>query len=112
MLRHTLTGHSATPAQVWQPDAPHSDTPPGLKPHGFSVHCPSHRRDSPKALSEPLDISGRVLIAVHNQSAVCADMGAHAKAFLYALPAAPTFLPLLPRRPPFPPPPPPSSLVT
>jgi hypothetical protein len=29
------------------------DTPQGLQPDGFSVHPPSHRRESPKALSAP-----------------------------------------------------------
>src|SRR5260370_2153432 len=75
-----------------------TDTPQGLKPYGFSVHRPSHRRDSPKALSAPLNISGRVLIAVHHQSAVGADMGAHAKALLCALTAAATVLARIRRR--------------
>ena len=30
-----------------------ADTPPGLKPHGFSVHRRRQPRDSPKALSAP-----------------------------------------------------------
>jgi hypothetical protein len=50
---------------------------PSLKGRGFSVHRPRQRRDSPKALSAPLDISGRVLVAVQDQSAVRTDMGAH-----------------------------------
>jgi len=29
------------------------DTPPGLKPHGFSVHPRSLRHESPKALPAP-----------------------------------------------------------
>ena len=34
------------------------------KGRGFSVQRPSHRRDSPKGLPGPLDISGRILVAV------------------------------------------------
>src|SRR5258707_1996941 len=68
------------------------DTPHGLQPGGFSVHHPRQRRDSPKALSAPLDVSGRVLIAVQHQSAVCTDMGAHREALLDTLPTAATVL--------------------
>src|SRR5262249_12915844 len=64
-----------------------SDTPRGLKPHGFSVQRPSHRRDSPKALSAPLDVSRRVFIAVQDKAAVGADMGTHREHLLAAFPA-------------------------
>ncbi len=56
---------------------PETDTPHGLTPDGFSVQRPGQRRDSPQALSAPVDVSRRVLIAVHHQSAGGADMGAH-----------------------------------
>src|SRR5262249_8262956 len=65
-----------------------SDTPQGLKPHGFSVHPPSPRRASPKALSEPLDISGRVLVAVQDESAGGTDVDAYAQGLLNARPTA------------------------
>src|SRR5260370_696080 len=68
------------------------DTPPGLKPHGFSVHRPHQRRDSPKALSAPLDVSRRVLVAVQNQPAVRTDVGAHRERLVDALPTARTIL--------------------
>ena len=45
----------------------HADTPHALKGDGFSVRRPSYCRDSPKALPEPLDVSGRVLVAVQDQ---------------------------------------------
>src|SRR5258707_9512252 len=81
-----LTGYGR--CSQWTP----ADTPHGLKPDGFSVHRPSQRRDSPKALSAPLDVSGCVLIAVHNQPTVGADMGTHAEALVYAFPTAATVL--------------------
>src|SRR5258708_11740655 len=65
---------------------PGSDPPHALKGGGFSVHCPSQRRDSPKALSAPLNVSRRILIAVHNQPTVGADMGTHAETLVYAFP--------------------------
>src|SRR5260370_18641997 len=71
---------------------PGSDTPHALKGGGFSVHCPSQRRDSPKALSAPVNVSRRILIAVHNQPTVGADMGTHAETLLYAFPTAATVL--------------------
>src|SRR5215470_10868214 len=69
-----------------------SDTPLALKGGGFSVQRPSHRRDSPKALSAPLDVSGRILIPVEDESAVGADMRADGERFLHALPTAATVL--------------------
>src|SRR5258708_30889403 len=65
---------------------PGSDTPHALKGGGFSVHCPSQRRDSPKALSAPLNVSRRILIAVHNQPTLGADMSTHAETLVYAFP--------------------------
>jgi glycosyltransferase involved in cell wall biosynthesis len=38
-------------AGCWPRELP--DTPQGLQPHGFSVHPPSQRRESPQALSAP-----------------------------------------------------------
>jgi protein-L-isoaspartate O-methyltransferase len=54
-----------------------ADTPHGLKPGGFSVHCPNHRRDSPKALPAPLHGSGGVLISVQAHATFRARMPAH-----------------------------------
>ena len=65
-----------------------ADTPHGLKPDGFSVHRPRQRRDSPKALSAPLDISCRVLVAVQHETAVPTDMRANGQALLYPCAAA------------------------
>src|SRR5260221_498972 len=87
----TSTPSSPTSIPVVRMTRP-PDTPHGLKPGGFSVHHPRHRRDSPKALSAPLDVSGRVLIAVQDQSAVRTDMGAHREALLDTLPTAATVL--------------------
>src|SRR5260221_13479596 len=69
-----------------------ADTPPALKGGGFSVHRPSQRQDSPKALSAPLDVSGRVLVAVEYQSAVRADVRAHRERLVDALPTPATVL--------------------
>ena len=38
---------------AWWSGSEQSDTPQGLKPHGFSVHPRRHPRESPKALSAP-----------------------------------------------------------
>src|SRR5262245_61466296 len=56
-----------------------TDTPLGLKPSGFSVHPRRHSHESPKALSAPEDILGRILIAVQHQSTVGAYVGAQAQ---------------------------------
>src|SRR5260221_12241584 len=69
-----------------------ADTPLALKGGGFSVHRPSQRQDSPKALSAPLDVSGRVLVAVEDQSAVRADVRAHRERLVDALPTPATVL--------------------
>ena len=61
-----------------------SDTPRGLQPSGFSVHPPSQRRESPKALSAPLNVLGRVQIAVQDEAAVGADMRAHGQTLVYS----------------------------
>ena len=63
-----------------------SDTPPGLQPHGSSLHRSSSRRDSPKALPAPEKSAGRVLITVEEQPAGCADVGATAPGLVDALP--------------------------
>ena len=64
-----------------------ADTPQGLQPHGFSVHRRRHPRDSPKALSAPENVAGRVRVAVQHEAAVRADMGAHRQALRDALAA-------------------------
>src|SRR5260221_13041065 len=87
----TSTPSSPTSIPVVRMTRP-PDTPHGLKPGGFSVHHPRQRRDSPKALSAPLDISGHVLIAVQYQSAGRTDMGAHPEALLDTRPPAATVL--------------------
>src|SRR5712691_4464617 len=69
-----------------------TDTPHGLKPDGFSVHRVRQRQDSPQALSAPVNVSGRILIAVHNQPTVGADVGTHAETLVYAFPTAATVL--------------------
>jgi len=68
-----------------------TDTPPGLKPHGFSVHPRRHPRESPQALSEPEHVLGCVLVAVQDKAAVGANRRAHTQALLDAL-AAPAAL--------------------
>src|SRR5260370_30155175 len=65
---------------------------PSLKGRGFSVHCPHQRRDSPKGLPGPLNIPGRVLVAVQHQPAVRADVGTHTEALLLAFAAPATVL--------------------
>src|SRR5258708_31902276 len=82
----------APPGHVLRTAASDTDTPHGLKPDGFSVHCPRQRRDSPQALSAPLNVSGRILIAVHHQPTVGADMGPHAETLVDAFPTAATVL--------------------
>src|SRR5258706_16218079 len=59
---------------------------PSLKGRGFSVQRPSHRRDSPKGLPGPLDISGRILVAVQHQPTGGTDMGAHRERLIDPLP--------------------------
>src|SRR5690242_3701452 len=68
------------------------DTPPGLKPRGFSVRPRSYRRESPKGLPGPLDIPGRVLVPIENKPAGHTDMGAHAQALGHARSTARTVL--------------------
>jgi hypothetical protein len=80
-LTHKLAGPTRERRQLRAP----SDTPQGLKPHGFSVHPPSHRRESPKALSKPVDVQRCVPIAVHNESTVRADVCANAQTLVDAL---------------------------
>src|SRR5260221_2361401 len=69
-----------------------SDTPHGLQPDGFSVQRPRHRRDSPKALSAPLDVSGRVLISIEDASTGGADVRAYGERLRDALATAATVL--------------------
>ena len=54
----------------------------------FSVHPGRHPRESPKALPAPLDVVRRVLVAVHDQPAGGADVGAHAEALVDAFATA------------------------
>src|SRR5262249_35093560 len=74
------------------PPGESSDTPHRLKAGRFSVHPGRHPLESPKALPAPLNVSGRVLIAVEHQPTGGADVGAHAQALLDARPAATTVL--------------------
>ena len=66
----------------------YADTPPGLKPHGFSVHPRSLRHGSPKALPAPLDILRRVLISIEDEAAGRADVRANGKALVHPFTAA------------------------
>ena len=50
---------------------------PCLQARGFSVHRRRHSYDSPKGLPGPLDVSRRVLITVHDETALGAHMGPH-----------------------------------
>src|SRR5258706_11153817 len=63
---------------------------PSLKGRGFSVHRRDYCPDSPKGLSGPLDISGRVLVAVQHQPTGVADMDTNGERFFhpFATPAA------------------------
>jgi aryl-alcohol dehydrogenase-like predicted oxidoreductase len=61
-------------SMVWNAQA---DTPHGLKPGGFSVRPRRQPRESPKALPEPLDVSGRVLVSVRDIAALGAYMRAN-----------------------------------
>ena len=64
------------------------DTPHGLQPDGFSVQRPRHRRDSPKALSAPVDVAGRVLLSIEDESTVGADGRAYGERLREALATA------------------------
>src|SRR5690242_12168025 len=68
------------------------DTPRGLKPDGFSVHCRSLRHDSPKGLPGPLDIARRVLVSIEHETAGRADMGAYRETLRHTFPATATVL--------------------
>jgi putative transposase len=61
---------------------------PSLKGRGFSVPPRRHPHESPKALPAPLDVLGRVQIAVQDQAAVRTDVGTHRQALVDALPTA------------------------
>src|SRR5215831_3633084 len=65
---------------------------PSLNGRGFSVHPRRHPRESPKGLPGPLDVPGRVLVAVEHQPTARTDVGAHAQALAHALPTARTVL--------------------
>src|SRR5215471_19095735 len=67
------------------------DTPPA-EAGRCSVPRRSLRHDSPKGLPGPLDVSGRMLVAVQHQSTAWADMGAHRETRAHALPTARTVL--------------------
>src|SRR5262249_58724542 len=69
-----------------------SDTPLALKGGGCSVQRPSQRRDSPTALSAPVDGSGRMLLPVAEEAAGGADLRADGERVLHALPTAATVL--------------------
>ena len=56
------------------------DTPHGLKPERMlGSTAAAYRHDSPKGLPGPLDVSGRVLVAVEDEATGGTDMGAHAQ---------------------------------
>src|SRR5215831_2664683 len=59
-----------------------------LKSGGFSVQRRRHPRDSSKGLPGPLDVAGRVLVAVQDEAAVPADVGTHREALVDACPTA------------------------
>src|SRR5260221_14493595 len=65
---------------------------PCLKARGFSVRPRRHPRESPKGLPGPLNIAGRVLVAVQHQSTGGADVGAHAQTLGHTFPTATTIL--------------------
>src|SRR5260221_2847785 len=52
------------------------DTPPGLQPHGFSVHPRRYPRESPQGLPGPLNVPGRVFVSIEDEAAGRADVGA------------------------------------
>ena len=58
---------------------------------------PRQRRDSPKALSAPLDVSGRVLISIEDESTVGADVRAYGERLREALATLATAAPVLRR---------------
>jgi hypothetical protein len=69
-----------------------SDILPTSDDGGFSVRHGNQCCRSLKALSEPLNVSGRVLIAVHDEPTGGADMGTHREALLHPFPTAATVL--------------------
>src|SRR5258708_23386690 len=90
-LAYRVISRSTTEGSRQRTQRAQTDTLPGLKPHGFSVHPRRHFRESPKALPAPLDVSGRVLIPVQARAAVRARVPAHGKALVddHAAPSAP-----------------------
>src|SRR5258708_27608610 len=73
--------------------APNSVTcSPSLKGRGFSVQYRSYCHGSLPGLPGPLDVSGRVRIAVQDQPTGGADMGAHGERLLYPFATAATVL--------------------
>jgi hypothetical protein len=89
--RESLT-HPCTSQQLYV--VLDTDTPHALQPDGFSVHPlrhrrhPRHRRESPKALSAPLNSLGRVQIPIEDETAGCTDMRANAQGLLDAFATA------------------------
>src|SRR6516225_1066244 len=65
---------------------------PSLKGRGFSVHPRRHPSESPKGLPGPLNVSGRVLVAVQDQPAGGTDMGTYAQALTNERPTPATLL--------------------
>ena len=61
---------------------PSIDTPPGLKPDGFSVLRGQYASPSPKALPEPFYVLRGVVVAMEARSAVRAGMPADGQALL------------------------------
>jgi hypothetical protein len=59
-----------------------TDTPRGLQPGEFSVHRPSQRWDSPKALPAPVHVSGGMVVPVELRPSVRAGAPADAQAFV------------------------------
>ena len=65
-----------------------SDTPPGLKPHGCSVHPRRYPGESPQALPAPLNMLRGVMVPVQACPAGRATLPAHGEAFRYEHAAA------------------------
>src|SRR5262245_41330537 len=68
------------------------DTPPGLNPHGCSLHPRSLGRESPKGLPGPTQVSSRVFIAVEYQSTGVADRGTYRETFPHQCPTSTALL--------------------
>jgi len=61
------------------------DTPPGINPHGFSLHPRSLRHESTKGLTGPKHVSSRVFLAVYDPATGRAEVGANRYGLLDSL---------------------------